>query len=45
MEGKERTHFADGVLFDVGVSSMQFDDRKRGVALKYNGPLDMRMNK
>jgi 16S rRNA (cytosine1402-N4)-methyltransferase len=34
----------DGILADLGVSSMQFDDPNRGFSYKGVGPLDMRMN-
>lgn len=35
----------DGMLFDFGCSSMQFDRAERGFAISKNGPLDMRMDK
>ncbi len=35
---------ADLILADLGVSSMQIDDPKRGFSVKFDGPLDMRMN-
>jgi len=41
--GEQRTAY-DGILADLGVSSLQLSDPARGFSFQAEGPLDMRMN-
>lgn len=41
----EKIFEVDGILADIGVSSHQFDSSSRGFSFRFEGELDMRMNR
>jgi len=42
--GEQKAASLDGILADIGVSSLQLDNPARGFSFQAEGPLDMRMN-
>ncbi len=41
----ENLQTANGIILDLGISSLQLDDSERGFAFRLEGPLDMRLDR
>ena len=45
MEELKYTGIINGIIFDLGISSFQIDNKEKGFTYREDSPLDMRMNK